>query len=195
MSDLGKQPVERQPDKLGSAFGAPRRGSGAAALGAPPPSAPVMEPAVEQPPAKPAAKPKTSPSKPVPAKAKPKNRSGTRPVTTAVYLPRSVRDRLRTAADRDGLTYTDILLDAIDAEHHRLADLLGPTQIARRDDSLFSGRRPARGAQRSSGDDQIQITVRPTRDDLAVIDQLVAEHGAPSRSGMAAAVLDAYLSQ
>lgn len=197
MSDLGKRPVERQPDKLGAAFGSPpRRGSAAAALGAPPP-APAPVRVVEQEPDPEPQPVKIVPAKPAATKPKPPKKasrskpvSRMRPVTTAIYLPVSVRDRLKTAADQRGLTYTDVLLDAIDAVHDRLDELLGDDR-QRPSHSLFRGRR--RRTRQRRDEDQVQVTVRPTRDDLATIDSLVSQHSATSRSGMATTVLDAYL--
>lgn len=108
-----------------------------------------------------------------------------------VYLPASVRDRLRThTGHQDGATYTDVVLDALDALHEQLEQLLAGARTGRQEGSLFQDRERLR--QRHN-EHQVQVTLRPARHDLAVIDRLVRDHNASSRSTPIARVLDAYL--
>jgi hypothetical protein len=115
-----------------------------------------------------------------------------------VYLADRLRQRLRTfhrdrqQAGEEALTYTDIVLDAIEANAERLGELLTDPQQPgpRRTGSLFVGRQPRR--QRHD-ETHVQVTLRPSTEDLAVIEGLVEQHGAPSRSYLISRVLDAYL--
>lgn len=132
----------------------------------------------------PTAKPRSSSRKPPP---EPDPVDG--PDGVGIYVPGSLRRQLRTyAANHPGRTYTDIVLDAIEANAARLGDLLAkpPTRTG----PLFAGRTPLR---RRHDEDQVQITLRPAPDDLAVIDALVDEHRATNRSEFIAVALAAYL--
>jgi hypothetical protein len=106
-----------------------------------------------------------------------------------VYLPASVREQLRAAADRDGSTYTAHVLDALEATHHQLSF----ADAARPAGELFRAR-PRR--QRLRHDEpQVQVSLRPLQDELDVIDRLVGELGAPSRSALVASALRTHLAQ
>jgi hypothetical protein len=109
-----------------------------------------------------------------------------------VYLPVSVRDRLRDYVDdrrREGLTFTDVVFDAFDDQQRRLAELVGRPG-GRGRGSMFQGRERLR---RRHEEPQVQATLRPSPEDLKVIDQLVKDHHAGSRSALITAVLDAFL--
>jgi hypothetical protein len=112
-------------------------------------------------------------------------------VPVVVYLPVGVRDRLREYADAEqDRSYTDIVLDAIDETHDRLAELVAPARGNRPQGSLFKGRERAR---RRHDEPQVQVSLRPSKNDLGVIDRLVREHRTGSRSALIAAALDNYL--
>ena len=107
--------------------------------------------------------------------------------TIVVYLGLSVRERLRAGAgDR---TFTEVVLTALDTTYNRLADRFAAP--APPSGSLFAGRGLPRA--RRNGEARVQISLRPLRDDLTVIDSLVAEVNAPSRSALIDAALDEYL--
>lgn len=108
-----------------------------------------------------------------------------------VYVPASLRDTLREAAAVRSATYTELVLEAIDATHGRLAALLAPVSAKTRSGSLFTVP-PARRRQRHT-EPQVQVSIRPTRGDLDVIDRLTRETAAPSRSALVAAALTAHL--
>lgn len=112
-------------------------------------------------------------------------------LTIVVYVPASVRDRLRVAAAERGATYTDLTLEALDATHSRLDELITRPDRALRAGSLFSGV-PGRRHQRHT-EPQVQISLRPTRSDVDVIDRLTDDHAAPSRSALIATALGAHL--
>jgi hypothetical protein len=97
-------------------------------------------------------------------------------------------NRLRKASRESGDTHTEIVLAALDATHETLTfGLQEPSS------SLFAGRGAPR-PQRHTGP-QVQIALRPRRDDLAVIDQLVERLNAPNRSALIAAALERHLPQ
>ena len=52
---------------------------------------------------------------------------------------------------------------------------------------------PANGQFNRNSEARVQVSLRPLRDDIAVIDRLVAEVNAPSRSALIDAALDEYL--
>ena len=107
------------------------------------------------------------------------------------YLPVSLREALRKAADDRSVTYTAIVLDALDDTHDRLEELLTAQHGAPRSGSLFSGRA---GRSRPRHDEpHVQVSLRLTRSDLAVIDELVATHHALNRSALVATALRAHL--
>jgi hypothetical protein len=119
------------------------------------------------------------------------SRSRDKPIVVIVYLPVSLRDRLRTAAGARGATYTTVVLEALDATHDKLDELLGGHRPNLRPGSLFSsevGRSRPRSAE-----PHVQVSLRLTRSNLQVVDRLVSEHDAPNRSALVASAVAAYL--
>jgi uncharacterized protein (DUF1778 family) len=112
-------------------------------------------------------------------------------VTTIVYLPAEVLQRLRQARLRSGQTYTELVLDALDATHTRLADLLATADRpqTRPAGSLFAG--PLRSAP-ATAQPKAQITLRPRASDAEVIDTLARDHGT-NRSKLVTIALNAHL--
>lgn len=188
---LGEKPSRVPPADLGSAFGAvPDRTAGLRELGLsqpmPAPTPPTREPEpmalVES------AQPVTQ-RRPPSRQSSQTSGGGSRPVV--VYLPASLQERLRMySKQQQERPYTDIVLDAIDETHQRLAQLMAPARGGRSPGSLFKGREMRR---RRHDEPQVQVSLRPSRSDLAVIDRLVREHRAGSRSALVATALDAYL--
>jgi hypothetical protein len=56
---------------------------------------------------------------------------------------------------------------------------------------MFVGR--GRPRTRRNREARVQVSLRPLRDDIVVIDRLVAEFNAPSRSALIDVALDEYL--
>ncbi len=108
--------------------------------------------------------------------------------TIVAYISVPVRERLRVNAG--DLTYTEVVLAALDATHAKLADRF--TAATRPANSLFAG--PVRSTPRRHEEPHVQVSLRPMGDDLAVIDRLVEEMNASSRSALINAALDEYLS-
>lgn len=216
---LGARPSRMKPADLGSAFGGSSRSDGLGGRLTPlraaptPPQTTTEQTTTEQttnksvPAASPPATKESSPKEPAKAaKAKARvldspGRVTPRPApvedlgaatkgasqTIVVYLSLSVRERLRAGAgDR---TFTEVVLTALDSTYNRLADrFVAPAPPS---GSLFAGRGLPR--VRRNGEPKVQISLRPLRDDLTVIDSLVAEVNAPSRSALIDVALDEYL--
>ena len=107
--------------------------------------------------------------------------------TIVVYLGLSVRERLRSGAG--DLTFTEVALTALDSSYGKLSKRFSePDPPA---GSLFAGR--GRPRTRRNREARVQVSLRPLRDDIAVIDRLVTEVNAPSRSALIDAALDEYL--
>lgn len=116
------------------------------------------------------------------------------PDRTGIHLDASLRLRLKRfhrAQPIEGprKTYTSIVLDALDYHYPDLGALL-PTPPTRGPGSHFQGRAPL---LQQHDEDQVQISFRPAPADLIHIDELVAQHGATSRSTLVAVALNAYL--
>jgi hypothetical protein len=218
---LGEHPSPRPRADLSSSFGPPDRASGLSGrlarpsrpVGAPTSStsAPAAEEAAGEktPPQLEPSSQDTEPEAPLlaltnqaaPRSARPTNRvraaapkridaeGGT--VTTIVYLPAEVLQRLRQARLRSGQTYTELVLDALDATHTRLADLLATADRpqTRPAGSLFAG--PLRSAP-ATAQPKAQITLRPRASDAEIIDTLARDHGT-NRSKLVTIALNAHL--
>lgn len=190
---LGDKPSRMQPADLGSAFSGKSRSDG---LGgrlapmklapAPPAQSSPQVPEVTAP--EPKAAKATTP-RPVKSAAAPAIRSdassGLQPIV--VYVSASIRERLRNGAGE--WTFTDIVLMALDATHAKLHTRFVEQPAPGK--SMFAGR--GRATTRRHAEPHVQISLRPLRDDLAVIDRLSAELNAPSRSALINAALDEYL--
>lgn len=143
-------------------------------------------------------RPSTEPTRPRPRSGRRQPEPEPEPVGdpdgVGIYLPASLRRRLRhfwaseVVTDGPRKTYTDIVLDAIEATVGQLRDMLRVAPP--RSGPLFSGRIPLR---ETHDEDQVAVTLRPSVGDLAVIDSLVEEFGASSRSTFVAKALSAYL--
>ncbi|GAA2883778.1 hypothetical protein Acy02nite_07550 [Actinoplanes cyaneus] len=104
-----------------------------------------------------------------------------------VYLAVSLRSRLRAHAAATGRSHTQIVFDALNDTHPRLAELAGTPMPV---DGLFVAQRSGR---RQHLEDQVQVSIRPNQENLAVIDGLAGRHTDGNRSALIAAALDAYL--
>lgn len=194
-----------KPADLGSAFGGSSRSDGLGGRLAPLRSTPARSaPEAEAVTVDDVAKPKllAHPKRPVSDRAgEPAIKTARRPSplahseasaggsshTIVVYLSLSVRERLRSTAG--DLTFTEVALAALDSSYGKLAQRFsepGPPA-----GSMFAGR--GRPRTRRNREARVQVSLRPLRDDIAVIDRLVAEVNAPSRSALIDAALDEYL--
>ena len=110
-----------------------------------------------------------------------------------MYLKDGVADRLRAAARQSGRTHLQLMVDAIDATHGELPDLLEAAgYIDRRESSLFGD--SVKGLRRrATGERKAQIGVRPPKGILSVIDKVVVDCAAPNRSALIEVALDKHL--
>jgi len=191
---------------------APRRRAEASPV--PPPAPPAVEPEDAMPPSQPLSpeapgntagtntRLADTPSRPRAATAtagrgkSPRTPGADEPKPTGqiiAYLKDPVADRLRAAQTATRRTYLQLIIDAVDATHTELPELLETAgYIARRSNSLFGD--GAHGVrQHGSGERKQQIGLRPPAAVLAVIDQLVIDCGAPHRSALIEVALDSHL--
>ena len=124
--------------------------------------------------------------------------------TTSYQVPVYVHPGVRNAAtDRrktDKLTNAEIAFDALDEVQHRLTALIRDRRLqARPDSSLFPGRvrrgRLAGGGAAAAVGDARRVLwgFRATGAELEIIDRLVADTGAESRSELVAVALEETL--
>lgn len=125
----------------------------------------------------------------------PKTTSVTRPEAgrgrLVLWTPVSIRARMQSVRLHTGTLYLDQVLDALESTYDELTDLvqeatgLTPTQ-----GRLFE----RAGATSSEPEQRVQLTIGGVlTSQLATIDQLVEATGAPSRSALVNAALDAAL--
>ena len=179
---LGEQPHRMPSADLASAF-TPRASSLAGRL------APLPQPTAPEG-LTPGAAPDATESP-----AHPPEAAGDRPPTAQgalrtviAYVPATTRDRLRAAAG-ENRTQTDVVLAALDATHLDLGDAFCDTRPHA--GSLFTG--PGRRRRRHT-EPQVQISLRLTTGDLAVLDRLTVDVGAPNRSALVSEALARHLS-
>ncbi|MEV4278780.1 hypothetical protein [Actinoplanes xinjiangensis] len=110
--------------------------------------------------------------------------------SVVVYLPVSVRSRLRERAAATGRSHTQLVFDALNATHTRLAEVVGGTEPDGETDGIFLSQRSGRRRHR---EDRVQVSIRPHPANLAVIDELAARHTTGNRSALIAAALDEHL--
>lgn len=189
---LGNEPSRMPAADLGSAFSGKSRSDGLGGRLTPMKlaSAPVPTPAPPstQPLEPGATEPKAAKTPPRSVKAAPAPRpdpsSGVQPIV--VYVSVSIRERLRSSAGE--YTFTDVVLMALDATHAKLKTHFEQPSPSK---SMFAGR--GRATTRRHVEPHVQVSLRPLRDDLAVIDQLCTDLKAPNRSALINAALDEYL--
>lgn len=202
MSGLGERPVRLPPSDLSGVF-APAsppvdRASNLAGKLAARPPATAPAPMTPAPPADTA--PPAKADRPKPRKPRPTEDAATAPAVeraprqtsgamraVVVYLPTSLRERLRNA--EGGLSQTGVILAAISATHERLRALFTPPDTTAT--ALF--RTPPSRRRRTPTEPMVQVTMRLPTDDIAVIDNLVATTGAPGRSVFITKALELYL--
>lgn len=113
------------------------------------------------------------------------------PKLTILQLPNDTADHLRDTARAQGVTYKELILDALEATADELAGLVAARQPRPRDaGSLFAGERTAIVA-RPEG--RRQVGIKLSEGSIRAIDDLTASNGAKSRSELVTVALDAYL--
>ena len=137
-----------------------------------------------------ASRPSTTPRRGRPPTAAPAAGQG----RLVLWTPVSIRARMQAVRQDKGTLYLDQVLDAIEATYDEIGDLVaratGPVQVQGR---LFerTAAAPVEGAEQ-----RVQLTIRGVLDSqLHVIDELVDQHSAGSRSALVNAALDATLPQ
>ncbi|WP_433790440.1 hypothetical protein [Actinoplanes sp. CA-252034] len=111
--------------------------------------------------------------------------------SVVVYLPVGVRSRLRELAADTGRSHTQLVFDALNATHTRLAEVVGGDgEPVAESDGIFITQRSGRRRHR---EDRVQVSIRPHPVNLAVIDELAARHTTGNRSALIAAALDEFL--
>jgi predicted transcriptional regulator len=110
--------------------------------------------------------------------------------TITVYLPRSLHRHLSERAEATDTTRTALMLQAVNATHHNLAELLAKSVAAGGEDGdLFDIPQ-----KRMAAEPSVQTSIRVTDRQLEALDELATRHTA-QRSHLIAAALTAYLPQ
>lgn len=195
-----------RPDRSAGLGGrlAPRRPAPPAPAPQTPP--PAQEPASESPAAPPASTDQDTTPSPAPAAASTAGRGSgdlrRRSPRAAgpdsdgrlvIAIPPGLRDRARAAAASRGLTYADIALEAVEAVHDQLPELV---ERHRQPDPETRGRGlfEHRPRQRRASEATVQITIRGLNaHDRGVLDQLVEGSGAHTLTELLTVALDAHL--
>jgi hypothetical protein len=105
---------------------------------------------------------------------------------TVFYLPLDLSKELRELARSRNMTNADVIFDALESTLEELPELLKPPAGGER--GMFT-RTPTKPVGQ-----KVQISGRIQEDNLAIIDRLVDQHGAESRSQLIEVALRAYLS-
>lgn len=163
---------------------------------------PAKAPAQAQPstPAEPSAVPEVAAppvAKKAPApRARAAARESSEPGRLVLWTTVSIRSRMKALQAATDRVYRDQVLDALEATHQQLPDLVAKTSTAPTTTvrgALFE-RVEAVTAADDKGDERKQLTIRHfLESQLDVIDHLVKTTGAKSRSALVNAALDAYL--
>lgn len=154
---------------------------------------PRPRPASARPAAAPAAE---APPTPASAEARPvRPRSGSRARRASslrasnVYLPVALLDPISARCKAEGISHGDLIVRALEATYEALPTLVDPVRTT--GGSLFAERRTR--APRQDLGPMTPLNYRLREEDFAVLDRLVEETNAPSRSQLIAAALSAYL--
>lgn len=110
--------------------------------------------------------------------------------SVSVSVPVSLAEAWRERAKCERVSQVDVLLDAIVANHERLAEVVEAARApvgASVSDGLFERRRS------SMGERFVGVSLRMRSGNLEVIDDLAEDHGNGKRSPFVAAVLKTYL--
>lgn len=108
--------------------------------------------------------------------------------SSSVHVPATLMPALRAYRDEHQLTNGDVVIRALEATHSRLRELIQPAFAG--GEGLFDSR-PSQ-AIRHDGD-LTSLNVRLRNKDYPVIERLVADSGASSRSHLISVALAAFL--
>ena len=106
---------------------------------------------------------------------------------TVFYLPFDLSERLRDTAREQAKTHAEVIFDAIEAQLDELGALLHDAEPVPSGGGVFT-----RGEPRQAGP-KVQVSGQIRSDNLSVIDRLVEQHGAGSRSQLIEVALRAHL--
>lgn len=161
------------------------------------PLTPIPSPQPEEVPAASPAEPTSRTQPGSQAAARDAEASGARPRSprrrphTVFYLPLDLSKELREFARSRNKTNADVIFDALESSLEELPQLLKPAAGGVDGDAsqgVFT-RTPAKPVGQ-----KVQISGRIQDDNLTIIDRLVDQHGAESRSQLVEVALRAYLS-
>lgn len=106
----------------------------------------------------------------------------------SISLPVDLAAQVRVQARSAGVSQADVLMDAVLAHRDHLTDLIVAARPAPARDDLF-----VRSAPRAPAGPYVALSLRMKSPNVDVLDRLVQEHGAASRSQLCAAALAAHL--
>jgi hypothetical protein len=131
------------------------------------------------------------------AKRTPVARESSEPGRLVLWTTVAIRSRMKALQADTERVYRDQVLDALEATHRQLPELLKRTSTStttKVHGELFE--RVETATSSANSDERKQLTIRGfLESQLDVIDHLVASTGANSRSALINAALDAYLPQ
>lgn len=160
---------------------------------APAPSAPALVDEAPETPAEDAPAPRKAPAAKRPATA----RDSSEPGRLVLWTTLGIRSRMKALQADTERVYRDQVLDALEATHRQLPELLKKTSTSattKVHGELFE--RAVAASSSPASDERKQLTIRGfLESQLDVIDHLVTSTGANSRSALINAALDAYLPQ
>lgn len=142
--------------------------------------------------ARPAAGPTSQPGSPASAKAAPRQAQSPIHASNA-QIPMRVMPLVVEHCRVHAITHGTLIITALEANADRLTDLVTPAPVMG-GGGLFPALAASRSGPRATGEEQIvPLTFRLPREHFEVLDALVAQVNAPSRSKLISAALAAYL--
>lgn len=145
--------------------------------------------------AQPAAGQVAPPGSPAPAKTAPRRAAASPVHASNAQIPMRLMPLVVEHCKTRSITHGTLIVTALEANAHRLAELVTPTPVMG-GGGLFPALATSTTGPRASGEEQIvPLTFRLPREHFDVLDQLVAQVNAPSRSKLISAALGAYLEQ
>jgi hypothetical protein len=106
---------------------------------------------------------------------------------TVFYLPFDLSEQLRDAAREQAKTHAEVIFDAIEAQLDQLGALLHEAEPVTSGGGVFTRAEPRQAGPK------VQVSGQIRSDNLSVIDRLVEQHGAGSRSQLIEVALRAHL--
>ena len=106
---------------------------------------------------------------------------------TVFYLPFDLSEQLRDAAREQAKTHAEVIFDAIEAQLDELGALLHDSEPVTSGGGVFTRAEPRQAGPK------VQVSGQIRSDNLSVIDRLVEQHGAGSRSQLIEVALRAHL--